>query len=202
MSSKSQAIRQSGAASDVHARSFGDQIRARRKELGLSLEELAQRTGLTASFLSLVERDMSNPSLESLRHIAEALGVPPFYFSQENGGAAAVQNPVVRAAERIKITFPPGDVTSELLVPNLRNKLEVFISHVKPSAGNIARPPQMDTEECLLVLQGAIRVVLNEQAYELHEGDSIYIQGFALREICAIGEEEAVFLSAITPPIF
>jgi transcriptional regulator with XRE-family HTH domain len=200
MSSKSLTIRQSGAG--VPGRSFGDQIRARRKELGLSLEELAQRTGLTASFLSLVERDMSNPSLESLRHIAEALGVPPFYFSQPNDVAGAMQNPVVRAAERIKITFPPGDVTSELLVPNLRNKLEVFISHVKPSAGNIARPPQMDTEECLLVLQGAICVVLNEQVYELHEGDSIYIQGFALREISAIGEEEAVFLSAITPPIF
>lgn len=202
MSSKSLTVHQSGAADGVHTRSFGDQIRARRKDLGLSLEELAQRTGLTASFLSLVERDMSNPSLESLRHIAEALGVPPFYFSQEDGGAAAMQNPVVRASERIKITFPPGDVTSELLVPNLRNKLEVFISHVKPSAGNIARPPQMDTEECLLVLQGALRVVLNEHVYELSAGDSIYIQGFALREICAIGAEEAVFLSAITPPIF
>lgn len=202
MSSKSLPVHQSGATDGVPVRSFGDQIRARRKELGLSLEELAQRTGLTASFLSLVERDMSNPSLESLRHIAEALGVPPFYFSQENGGAAAMQNPVVRASERIRITFPPGDVTSELLVPNLRNKLEVFISRVRPSAGNIARPPQMDTEECLLVLQGALRVVLNEHVYELFEGDSIYIQGFALREICAIGEDEAVFLSAITPPIF
>lgn len=202
MSDKPQTIHQPGTADVAYARSFGRQIRARRKELGLSLEELAQRTGLTASFLSLVERDMSNPSLESLRHIAEALGVPPFYFSQENGGAATLHNPVVRACERIEITFPPGDVTSELLVPNLRNKLEVFISHVKPSAGNIARPPQMDTEECLLVLQGALRVVLNEQVYELAEGDSIYIQGFALREISAIGEEEAVFLSAITPPIF
>lgn len=201
MSGKPQTIHQPGAANGTHSRSFGEQIRARRKELGLSLEELAQRTSLTASFLSLVERDMSNPSLESLRHIAEALGVPPFYFSQEDG-AAAMQNPVVRAAERIKITFPPGDVTSELLVPNLRNRLEVFISHVKPSAGNIARPPQMDTEECLLVLSGALRVVLNEQVYELVEGDSIYIQGFALREIRAVGEEEAVFLSAITPPIF
>lgn len=202
MSSKSLTIRSLGAADSAPTQSFGDRIRARRKELGLSLEELAQRTGLTASFLSLVERDMSNPSLESLRHIAEALGVPPFYFSQENGGAAAMQNPVVRASERIKITFPPGDVTSELLVPNLRNKLEVFISHVKPSAGNIARPPQMDTEECLLVLEGKVRVVLNEQEYMLTAGDSIYIHGYALREICAIGEEEAVFLSAITPPIF
>ncbi|HAJ35146.1 MAG TPA: MerR family transcriptional regulator [Chloroflexi bacterium] len=202
MSSKPLTMHSSSVADGAPTRSFGEQIRARRKELGLSLEDLAQRTGLTASFLSLVERDMSNPSLESLRHIAEALGVPPFYFSQENGGAATMQNPVVRATERIKITFPPGDVTSELLVPNLRHKLEVFISHVKPSAGNIARPPQMDSEECLLVLQGSLRVVLNEQVYELSAGDSIYIQGFALREISALGEEEAVFLSAITPPIF
>lgn len=174
----------------------------RRKELGLSLEELAQRTGLTASFLSLVERNISNPSLDSLRHIAEALEVQPFYFSQESlSTQTAMQNPVVRAGSRVKITFPPGDVTSELLVPNLRNKLEVIVTHVKPSAGNVARTPQMDTEECLLVLQGALRVVLNDQDYVLNEGDSIYIQGFALREICAL-EEEAVFLSAITPPIF
>lgn len=202
MSTKAQSNRSSGAINGAAMRSFGDQIRARRKELGLSLEELAQRTGLTASFLSLVERDMSNPSLESLRHIAEALGVPPFYFSQKNGGAATMQNPVVRATERIKVTFPPGDVTSELLVPNLRNKLEVFISHVKPSAGNIARPPQMDTEECLLVLEGTVRVVLHDQEHLLTAGDSIYIHGFALREISAVGETEAVFLSAITPPIF
>jgi len=203
MSTKVQATHPSSAVNGVQPSSFGGQIRARRKELGLSLKELARRTDLTASFLSLVERDMSNPSLESLRHIAEALGVPPFYFSQANDAEpTAMQNPVVRAGGRIKITFPPGDVTSELLVPNLRNKLEVFITHVKSSAGNIARPPQMNTEECLLVLQGAIRIVLNDQVYELGEGDSIYIQGAALREISAIGEEEAVFLSAITPPIF
>lgn len=182
--------------------SFGRRIRARRRELGLSLEDLAQRTGLTASFLSLVERDISNPSLESLRHIAEALGVPPFYFSHEPDSASPpLQNPVVRAGQRIQITFPPGDVTSELLVPNLRNRLEVFITHVKPSAGNIARPPSLETEECLLVLRGKVRVVLHDQEYVLSEGDSIYIHGRALREISAV-DDEAVFLSAITPPIF
>ncbi|BAL98106.1 MULTISPECIES: helix-turn-helix domain-containing protein [Caldilinea] len=190
-----------GNGEQTHS-SFGSRIRARRKELGLSLEDLAQRTGLTASFLSLVERGMSNPSLESLRHIAEALGVPPFYFSHEpDPTPPMLQNPVVRAGERIQITFPPGDVTSELLVPNLRNRLEVFITHVKPSAGNIARPPPLETEECLLVLKGKVRVVLNDQEYVLSEGDSIYIHGYALREISAV-EEETVFLSAITPPIF
>lgn len=203
MSTKAQANYLSGATSDASARSFGEQIRARRKELGLSLEELAQRTGLTASFLSLVERDMSNPSLESLRHIAEALGVPPFYFSQvDDAGLMTMQNPVVRATERIKISFPPGDVTSELLVPNLRNKLEVFISHVHPAAGNVARAPKTASEECLYVMEGRLRVVLHDQEYILEAGDSIYIHGFALREISAAGETEAIFLSAITPPIF
>jgi transcriptional regulator with XRE-family HTH domain len=181
---------------------LGERVRERRKELGLSLEELASRTGLTASFLSLIERNINNPSLDSLYRIAEALDVPPFYFSVDYHSAAGVQNPVVRHNERIQITFPPGDVTSELLVPNLRNRLEVFISRVQPAAGNVARTPKMASEECLYVMEGKLRVVLNDQEYLLEAGDSIYIQGFSLREISAVGEGEAVFLSAITPPIF
>jgi transcriptional regulator with XRE-family HTH domain len=176
----------------------GERIRARRKELALSLDELAERTNLTASFLSLLERNINNPSLDSLYRIAEALDVPPFYFSQ----GVQSQNPVVRHDERIKITFPPGDVTSELLVPNLRNRLEVFISRVQPAAGNVARTPKTDSEECLYLMEGRLRVVLGEQTYDLDAGDSIYIRGFALREIRALGDTEAVFLSAITPPIF
>jgi transcriptional regulator with XRE-family HTH domain len=181
---------------------LGERMRERRKELGLSLEELAARTDLSASFLSLVERNINNPSLDSLYRIAEALEVPQFYFSVDAYPAVGAQNPVVRRTERIQITFPPGDVTSELLVPNLRNRLEVFISRVKPAAGNVARTPKMASEECLYVMEGRLRVVLHEQEYLLEAGDSIYIQGFALREISAVGEGEAVFLSAITPPIF
>ncbi len=182
---------------------FGERIRERRKELGLSLEELAARTGLTASFLSLIERNINNPSLDSLYRIAEALEVPPFHFSAEDRTTSALPvNPVVRRDERIQITFPPGDVTSELLVPNLRSELEVFISRVQPTAGNVARTPKTASEECLYVMEGTLRVVLDEQEYVLEAGDSIYIHGFALREICAIGDTEAVFLSAITPPIF
>jgi quercetin dioxygenase-like cupin family protein len=112
-----------------------------------------------------------------------------------------MQNPVVRASQRVQITYPPGDVTSELLVPNLRNKLQVIVSQIQPSAGNIARPPQIETEECLLVLAGTLRVVLGDQEYELKAGDSIYIRGQELREIRALGQE-AIFLSAVTPPAF
>ena len=172
-------------------------VRARRKELGLSLEELAKRTGLTASFLSLIERDINNPSLDSLRRIAEALEVPLFHFSEMSGQ----NNPVVRRDERVRITFPPGDITVELLVPNLRHRLEVFIARPHPLAGNIARAPKHDSEECIYLMEGRLRVRLNGTDYVLEPGDSIYFHGGAVQEICALGKREAAFISIVTPPV-
>lgn len=176
---------------------IGSRMRARRRELNLSLQELASLTSLTASFLSLVERDHNQPSLDSLRRIADALQVPPFYFTHTNG-----VDPVVRQGKRVRLTFPANGVTAELLMPNLRGRLEVFIARARPSAGNIARPPSHETEECILVLAGQLRVKLTSGEYLLEEGDSITFQGPTLQEIAASGRREAVFLSASTPPVF
>ena len=63
---------------------LGERIRARRKELDLSLRELADAVSLTSSFLSLIERDQSSPSIESLRKISEALEVPVFYLDRKS----------------------------------------------------------------------------------------------------------------------
>jgi len=174
----------------------GARIRERRRECGLSLQALATRTGLTPSFISLIERDINRPSLESLRRIAEALEVPLFYFTETND-----ENPVVRHDQRVRVTFPPGHLTCELLVPGLRHRMEMFISHVHPSAGNIARAPQHDSEECLYVVQGSLRVRLQGTDYVLQAGDSIYFHGSSLQEICAQGRRQATFISAITPPV-
>src|SRR5438067_12177784 len=76
----------------------GARIRERRRECRLSLQALAALTDLTPGFLSLIERDINSPSLESLRRIAEALEVPLFYFTETNG-----ENSVVRRDHRIPI---------------------------------------------------------------------------------------------------
>jgi transcriptional regulator with XRE-family HTH domain len=174
----------------------GARIRERRRECRLSLQDLASRTELTPSFISLIERDLNSPSLESLRRIAEALEVPLFYFTETNG-----ENPVVRRSQRIQITFPPGHLTCELLVPDLRHRMEMFIAHAHPSAGNIARAPKHDSEECIYVMEGSLRVRLHDTDYLLNSGDSIYFHGSSLQEICAQGRRRATFLSVITPPV-
>lgn len=55
---------------------IGERINSKRRELKLSLRDLAQRADLTASYLSQVERVITDPSIKSLRKIANALKVP------------------------------------------------------------------------------------------------------------------------------
>jgi transcriptional regulator with XRE-family HTH domain len=177
---------------------IGERIRRRRTELHMSLREVAEKAGVTASFLSQIERELADPSIKSLRRIAEALEVPVFYFLSDE----QEHRPVVRRHERKKLTLPRSQVTYELLTPDLNRKMEMFIGRIHPSQGNIAHPMSHSTEECLLVLEGRLRVELADSAYELEPGDSIYFDGSQLQSICALGDEEAVFISAITPAVF
>jgi transcriptional regulator with XRE-family HTH domain len=177
---------------------LGERVHTRRSQLDLTLRDLAERCGLTASFLSQVERDLVSPSIGSLRQIASALDVPIFYFLADE----PARSPVVRSAERRRLTLPNPDVTYELLTPGIGGKMEVFICRLPAGSGNVARPMPGDTEECLLVLEGSIDVQLEGQNYRLATGDSMCFNGIVLKSLSNPGEVEAVFVSSITPPVF
>ena len=55
---------------------IGNTIRKVRIQKGISQKALARKTGLTASYLSLLERDLREPSWNVIRRIAEGLGIP------------------------------------------------------------------------------------------------------------------------------
>jgi transcriptional regulator with XRE-family HTH domain len=177
---------------------IGKRIRGRRNELGLSLRALAEEVDLTASFLSQIERGRADPSIKSLRRIADALGVAMFYFLAEQNDT----NPVVRKNHRTRLELPGSNVACELLTPNVQRRLELLMVSVDPARDNIAQPLPHPTEECILVLEGRLCVRLESEDYELEAGDSIYFEGPSLRSISAMDEEDALFVSAITPAVF
>ena len=61
----------------MHARALGEYLRAQRRLAELSLRELAERTHVSNSYLSQIERGLHEPSVRVLRALAEALDVPP-----------------------------------------------------------------------------------------------------------------------------
>ena len=59
---------------------LGDQIRSIRKRQEITLKELAEKTGLSIGYISQIERNLTDPSLSTLRKISGALGVPTYLF--------------------------------------------------------------------------------------------------------------------------
>lgn len=55
---------------------FANQVRRRRKELGISQEELAHRADVHRTFVSQLERGVSNVSIDNIARISNALEVP------------------------------------------------------------------------------------------------------------------------------
>lgn len=177
---------------------LGEKIRAKRTEKNMSLKELAEKTGLTASFLSQVERDLAEPSITSLRHIAESLDVPIFYFLLEE----QKHNPVVKKDERKVLKLPESHLSFELLSPDLNRQMEMMIGRLEIGAWSVEEPTAHPGEECILVLEGAMNIFIGDEEYLLEEGDSIYYFAAIPHRLVSCGSRDLVFLSAITPPQF
>jgi transcriptional regulator with XRE-family HTH domain len=95
---------------------YGVAIRRVRSELGIKQTEIARKTGLTASFLSLVENGKAVPSLSTLKDIAEAMDIPYELLAWE-----AIDPPESLNIEQKQTIFLAKSVTSDF-VRNLKNR--------------------------------------------------------------------------------
>lgn len=177
---------------------LGSKIREKRVEKKMSLKRLAEKTALTASFLSQVERDLAEPSITSLRKIAEALEVPIFYFLLDRKNTS----PVVRRNERKILKIPKSNLVFELLSPDLNRQMEVMIARLDVGAASCDEPLSHEGEELVFILAGEMEITIGEEQFLLKKGDSIYYFAAIPHKLISVGDEELVFLSAITPPRF
>lgn len=175
---------------------IGEHVRTRRKEMGLSLRELGEQTGVSASFLSQVENDQVSPSLNSLQSIATALQVPMFYFLNDVPGGE-----IVRADKRSKLYFADSKIGYDLLTPNFARQMMAFFIHMDPHACRIAQPLAKPTEQWMHVCQGSMAIQIGEETYTLATGDTIYFDGDLLREFKSVCDEELIIICCITPPV-
>lgn len=177
---------------------LGSRIRKRRRSQKMSLAELADKIGKTSSYLSQVERGLAEPSITALREISKALDVPIFYFLLDN----EKHNQVVKRKERKVLQFPGSHLTFELISPDLNNKMEMIEARLEPGASTCEVPLAHQGEECTLVIEGRMKIQIGDSVHILEKGDSIYYLASLPHKITSIGEEDLVFVSAITPPNF
>src|SRR5690554_3492198 len=84
----------------------GREIRALRKARGFTLSDLSSRAGLSAGYLSQVERGISHPSIKALHSISRALNVTvSWFFPPKAEGEKSLRDNVVRSTARRKLQF-------------------------------------------------------------------------------------------------
>lgn len=147
----------------------GRKIRERRKELKLTLQELADMTSLSVGFLSQVERNQATPSLSSVINIVQALGLSVNDLVR----APAGQGNVTRANERGLFHIEGSDVSYARLSANFEDQKFNAVEVVLPP-GCQAESLVHDGEEFIYVLEGNISMSLDGVEHELGPGDTIH----------------------------
>jgi transcriptional regulator with XRE-family HTH domain len=179
---------------------LGMTIRRLRESRHFSLKEVAARSGLTQSFLSQVERNLTSPSVASLRKVAQAFGVPLTALFQ---GPMTPQDLVVRRGERRQLIHPKRQWRDYLLTPNLTGKLQVILSIIEPGGGSGDEPYAHDSdEECVVVLRGRLEFWVGADWYLLEEGDSIVFESRTPHRNKNPGPDQAEVLWITTPPSY
>jgi transcriptional regulator with XRE-family HTH domain len=179
--------------------SLGERIRSLRDTRGQSLKQLAEATGLTQSFLSQVERELTSPSVASLRKIADALGTSVATFF--SGGAP--NGRLVRKEARPVLLHPKRRWRDSLLTPSMSGKLQVILSEIEPGGGSGDEAYSHNSdEECVVVLRGRLDFWVGDELYKLRSGDALTFESRLPHKNRNPGPGKTQVLWVITPPSY
>lgn len=148
----------------------GNQIRALRGSRNLTLQALAESTGLSSSMLSLVERGKTSPSIGTLVAISSALGVHMSDLFDDKH--EKFQEPVTRMEDQQVYVTALGVKRRVAKIDNERGT-ELVINEYEPGTGSGAEPIHHSGYEYGIVLEGRLRVEVSGEPYDLKPGDCI-----------------------------
>ncbi|MFF3102125.1 helix-turn-helix domain-containing protein [Viridibacillus arvi] len=176
---------------------IGKKVEKFRKAKGLSSRELAKLAEITPSMLSQIERGLANPSIQTLKVLAKTLNVPTFSFLLEE---IVTEDLIVRAKKRKQIII--DNLTYELLSPDFTGNLATAIMKVPSNTSSSENPLEHRGEEVAYILEGKIKLYLDEDEYVLEAGDSVKIPANLKHKWENNFVENAVVLFSVTPPAF
>ena len=178
---------------------LGPRIRSLRQARQVTLRELAERAGVTESFLSQVEREVTSPSIASVQRIARALdlGIAELFVDEPPLGR------VVRRGDRRRIVYNGLNAVDEFLTAGRDGRLQVILTTLEPGGGtgDEAYTHESD-EEVVIVLEGSLELWVGDEHHLLADGDSIAYSSRQPHRNRNPGPGQAVILFCATPPSF
>ncbi|MFT3799186.1 helix-turn-helix domain-containing protein [Micropruina sp.] len=174
---------------------FGSAVRARRAELGITLDQLADASGVSTGSLSKIERGALNPSLSNALAIAAGLGSDLSELLEQT------PEPVVQhEADAQQFIDPDTGVRRTLLAqPSARVRLIRYVIPSHTTTVDFA-PHGANTAEIFHVTQGALRVLIDgREPIDLRAGDTVQTPGDRRHRLENPGDEPNCFFIVMAP---
>lgn len=149
---------------------IADNLKKIREKRKLSLDKVAELTGISKSMIGQIERGESNPSITTVCKLANGLKVQVTSFIVE-------EQPNVVVIDKGEITPLTGDEGKYRLYPVFpfeeRRNFELFYMEVEVNEFMNCEPHLPNTNEFVTVFSGELKVIVGEDEYVLKKGDSI-----------------------------
>jgi transcriptional regulator with XRE-family HTH domain len=181
---------------EVSSGRLGKRVRALRRDGGLTLDVLAERSGVSRAMISKLERGEKNPTLVVAAKVAEGLGVS---LSQLVGVEERREVILVPRERRMRMRDPETGFERQLLSPSFGGRGIEFIRNVVPEGSTSGEFPshRKGVEEYVVVEKGRLRAVLGGKVHLLDEGDALYFEADVPHRFDNAGEGECSYYLVI-----
>jgi transcriptional regulator with XRE-family HTH domain len=173
----------------------------------LTVEDVAERTGMSAMQIDRIERNDELPSLAPLIRIARVMGVRlgTFLDDQQELGPVVFRKKNLKRSDGIGFSGASGAEHSSMLYYSLSQDksgrhMEPFLIDVRPAAKESFVFSTHEGEEFIFVLEGVIEVSYGKNTYVLEEGDCIYYDSIVTHHVHAGNDEPARILGVVYTP--
>lgn len=177
---------------------IGYKIRNLRQKMGLTQEELAERSDLTKGFISQVEHGSTSPSVDNLTNLINALGtnLSDFFKDQK-------KEPVIyKSKDSFFKIYDENNLKIKWLIKDSQShEMEPVIMELTKGGKSKTYKP-FEGQSFGYVLEGEIELILGEEKFSLEKGDSFYFEADEKHLLKNKGKETAKVLWVLSPPNF
>ncbi|OFA03466.1 helix-turn-helix domain-containing protein [Duganella phyllosphaerae] len=176
---------------------IGKRLHDLRVARGLSLRKLAEIASVSPTLLSQVERDVTEPSLTTLRSLSAVFG------ESMSALFADPQAPSVwlsRPGERLTLMGPKGGVSYERLTRG-NGQMEVLRAVFAPGQFSAEDPLRHPSLECVYVISGTLTAEIGGTTYAVNAGESITFDAQQPHRYTNQGDSDAEVIVSVTPPV-
>ncbi|MBL7972998.1 MAG: helix-turn-helix transcriptional regulator [Prolixibacteraceae bacterium] len=186
-------------------KTVGEKIKQIREMKKVSLDELAERSGMELAIVQKIEREKNVPSLAPLIKIARALGVRLGTFLDDSDSYGPV---IVRSGEYhqgARFTSQTSEAREHLNFFSLAfdkagRNMEPFIVDIEPGLQSDYMLSSHEGEEFIYVLEGEVEINYGKEVYKLRKGDSIYLDSIVSHNVHAGSNKPAKILAVVYAP--